>query len=134
MNCDTNYNEDKGIELFLKSKGMFVEGQYERPEIKIVKPTHLVRSGNTSAADAYFGLKVGGAAVQLLLNDYTNVSVTRVADGIIEYMPIQEAIKQRPVSLDEIAMFEQQGVFFGRTPGKYTPKEIRMVHPDIRYV
>jgi len=39
----------------------------------------------------------------------------------IQYMPTKEAIKQRFVDLDEVALYESMGVCFGRKAEEYKP-------------
>jgi len=98
---------------------MFAPGVYEVPEVREVVPGHLVRSGHSSAFDVNFGYRAGAAAVLLLLEGKTGVTVVNVEGNQISYMPTSEAIKQRPVDLREIALFESLGICFGRRPERY---------------
>ena len=47
----------------MKKVKMFVKGLYEIPEIREVRPGHLVRCGHSSAYDVNFGKEAGAAAV-----------------------------------------------------------------------
>ncbi|MDR3279551.1 MAG: 6-phosphofructokinase [Synergistaceae bacterium] len=112
---------DPEMEAFMKASGMYVKGVLEIPEVRDVAPGHLVRSGSTAAYDVSFGKEVGGAAVILLMNGVTGVTVYGVVDGEIRYMPTKEAIRQRYVNLDMVAFHEQMGLCFGRKPVVYKP-------------
>ncbi len=105
---------DDEIKDFMKREGLYVEGVYEVPEVRTIVPTHLVRSGFTSAYDANFGMEAGASAVHLLLNGYSGVTVTGYYDGTIHYMKTADAIKQRYVDLDQVNLYEQVGFCFGR--------------------
>ena len=112
---------DDEIREFMKASGMYVEGVLETPEIREVNPGHLVRSGSTAAYDVNFGKEVGAAAVMLLMQGITGVTVYQVVGDEIRYMPTKDAIKERPVSLDMISFYEQMDVCFGRKPVPYEP-------------
>jgi 6-phosphofructokinase 1 len=114
--------KDPSIKDFMKEEGMFVPTLYEVPEIRDVLPGHLIRSGKSSAFDVNFGMQAGGAAVLLLLNGISGVTVQDVVNGEIRYLPTKKAIEQRHVDLELVAFYEQLGVCFGRKPGKFTPK------------
>lgn len=113
--------KDAEMERFMKDQGMYVPGLYERPEVRTVTPTHLVRCGETSAYDVNFGMQAGAAAVSLLLQGKTAVTVVDVQGGRIQYMPTERAIKQRHVDVNLVALFEQMGFCFGRKPQPYEP-------------
>ena len=113
--------EDSTMEDFMKEQNMFVPGVYERPEIRAIVPGHLVRCGQTSAYDVCFGMQAGAAAVRLLMEGKTGVTVANVQRGKIIYMPTKLAIEEWPVDLNEIAMFEQMGFNFGRKASDYKP-------------
>lgn len=113
---------DPEVREFMVETGQFVEGIYESPEAREVRPGHLVRSGAASAYDVNFGWEAGGAAVQLLLNGYSGVTVSGVKGTEINFMKSKAAIEQRHVSLDEVAMYEAMGVCFGRKPVDFEPK------------
>lgn len=115
-------HQDPDWKIVLKEQGIFVEGIYEYPEIREVSLGHLVRAGATSAYDVTFGKQAGGAAVYLMKNGITGVTVVGVESTEISYIPTKEAIKQRYVDLDEIAFHEALGVCFGRVPVEYQPK------------
>jgi len=106
--------KDPVIADFMKKEKMYVKGSYEIPEVRSVTPGHLVRCGHTSAFDANFGKEAGAAAVLLLKNDITGVTVVNVQGKKIKYIDTKEAIKQRFVDLDQIVFHENLGVCFGR--------------------
>lgn len=110
---------DPEVTELMKKAGMFAPGVYEIPEVREVIPGHLVRSGHSSAFDVNFGYRAGAAAVLLLLEGKTGVTVVNVQGDNISYMPTSEAIKQRPVDIREIALFESLGICFGRRPERY---------------
>ncbi len=107
---------DPEIKAFLKKHGMFVEGLAEIMEVREIRPGHLVRCGFTSAVDANFGLEVGASAVHLVRKGITGVTVVGFLEGTIQYMPVEEAIKQRFVEPAQVALYEDLGISFGRTP------------------
>ena len=119
--------EDPEIRQFMKTSGMYVPGVFEIPEIREVIPSHIVRSGSTAAYDVNFGKQIGAAAVILLDEGVSGVTVTKMYDGEIRYMPTAEAIVQRFVDLDTVSFYEQMDVCFGRFRQKYVPK-LREVH------
>ena len=114
--------QDPDVAAQMKELGMFVPGICESPEIRTLVPEHLVRCGFTTVYDANFGLEVGSAAVMLLLKDIAGVTVVSHSSGEISYMPTKEAIDQRKVSLDQVALYEQLGFFFGRKAQPYSAK------------
>ncbi|MBD3403243.1 6-phosphofructokinase [candidate division GN15 bacterium] len=112
---------DDEIKAFMKRQGMFVDGLYEIPEVRAIVPTHIVRSGFTSAYDANFGMEAGASAVLLLLDGLSGVTVTRFKNGKIHYIKVAEAIKQRHVDLDQVNLYEQLGFTFGRIRQEFSP-------------
>ncbi len=92
--------------IFMKETGMFVEGVYEIPEVREIHPGHLVRSGNSSAYDINFGFEAGAAAILLLLDGKTGVTISKVKGRKIEFIESSKAIVQRHVDLDHVAMYE----------------------------
>lgn len=108
--------QDPEIKEFMKRTGQFVEGVYEIPEVRDIRPGHLVRCGFSSAVDANFGLEVGAGAVELISKNITGVTVVSFKSGKLEYMDVKEAIVQRLVNPEDVALFESLGVSFGRTP------------------
>jgi 6-phosphofructokinase 1 len=110
---------DPEVREFMKRTGMYAPGVYEIPEVREVAPSHLVRSGQTSAYDVNFGYRTGAAAVLLLLEGKTGNTVVDVNGKKISYMPTAEAIKRREVEVSEIALFETLGICFGRKPQKF---------------
>ena len=115
------FTEDPKIKDFMEKVHMFVEGLYTIPEVREVTPGHLVRCGHSSAYDISFGKESGAAAVALLKNGITGVTVAGVYGKEVRYMPTEEAIKQRHVDLDTVSLYEQLGVCFGRKPEKFSP-------------
>jgi len=112
---------DDEIRQFMIRQSMFVEGLFEVPEVRTIVPSHLVRSGTTSAYDANFGMVAGANAVILLLRGLSGVTVTGFSGNTAWYMDIREAIKQRQVDLSEVVIFEQLGFCFGRVRPEYEP-------------
>ncbi len=110
---------DPAIKEFMKKVGMYAPGVYEIPEVREIVPSHLVRSGQTSAYDVNFGYRAGAAGVLLLMQGKTGNTVVDVSGKKIFYMPTSEAIKRRGVDISEIALFESIGICFGRKPQKY---------------
>ncbi len=119
-------HKDPAIPEFMKEVGQYVEGLYEHPEIREVNPGHLVRSGSSTSYDVAFGKAVGGAAVKLLAQNITGVTVAGVYGSEIIYVKTVDAIKQRHVNLEEIALYEEMGVCFGRPMQKFDPKFTRL--------
>ncbi|MEW6050964.1 MAG: 6-phosphofructokinase [Candidatus Zixiibacteriota bacterium] len=117
---------DSEIRQFMEQQGMYVEELNAIPEVRVIVPSHLVRSGFTSAYDANFGMEAGACAVCLLLDGVTGVTVTGFHDGKIHYMNIKEAIKQRHVDLGQVSLYEQLGFCFGRVRQEF--------HPDVQSV
>lgn len=113
---------DPEIKEFMKRTGQFVEGVYEIPEVREIRPSHLVRCGFTSAVDANFGLEVGSAAVELVAKGTFGVTVASYRGGKIQYMDVADAIVQRHVDQADVALYETLGISFGREPGKVTPE------------
>jgi len=112
---------DDEIRQFMVRQSMFVEGLFEVPEVRTIVPSHLVRSGTTSAYDANFGMVAGANAVILLLRGLSGVTITGFSGNTASYMDIREAIKQRQVDLSEVVIFEQLGFCFGRVRPEYEP-------------
>jgi 6-phosphofructokinase len=80
---------DSEIKSFMKETGQFVEGVYEIPEVREIRPSHLVRCGTTSAVDANFGLEVGAGAVELIASGVVGVTVT-------SYRPSRHRVVRKP--------------------------------------
>ncbi|MBL7196875.1 MAG: 6-phosphofructokinase [Candidatus Omnitrophica bacterium] len=121
------FKADPEITDFMKNCHLFMEGIYDIPETRHVTPGHLVRCGHTSAYDANFGMECGAAAVFLLKKGIKGVTVASVSGQEILYMKIEQAIQQRRVDLNQIAIHESLGKCFGRKPKKFSlkPKEIK---------
>lgn len=118
--------DDSDIRKFMESAGMYVAGLYDLPEVRTVSPSHLVRSGITTAYDANFGMEAGANAVQLLIAGMSGVTVTGYYGGKIHYMDTKEAIKQRHVDPADISLYEQLGFTFGRVRQEYKPETTKV--------
>lgn len=123
---------DPEIKEFMKRTGQFVEGVYEIPEVREIRPSHLVRCGFASAVDANFGLEVGAAAVELVSQGTTGVTVVSYRGGEIEYMDVKEAIVQRLVDPADVALYESLGVSFGRNAEKPSVKSKKVTGKPVR--
>lgn len=113
--------KDADIKQFMVRQGMFVEDLYTVPEVRTITPSHLVRSGTTSAYDANFGMVAGANAVVLLLKGHSGITVTGYQNGTVRYLDIKKAIAQRNVELNEVSLFEQLGFCFGRVREEFDP-------------
>jgi len=114
--------KDPEIKEFMKKQGMYVAGANEIPEVRDVRPGHLVRCGATSAVDANFGLEAGAAAVQLAMKGIFGVTVVAFRDGVVEYMDVKDAIVQRFVEPAMVSVYENFGISFGRAVKPVTPE------------
>ncbi len=119
--------KDSAVRNNMRQTGMFVEKLYEMPEIRMIQPSHLVRSGGSSAYDVNFGAEIGVAAMELLLAGYSGVSVVEVKGTEVRFQKTTELIKQRFVDLEECRFFENMGICFGRSvePARPTFKEVQ---------
>ena len=119
--------KDSTVRNNMRQTGMFVEKLYEMPEIRMIQPSHLVRSGGSSAYDVNFGAEIGVAAMELLLAGYSGVSVVEVKGTEIRFQKTTDLIKQRFVDLEECRFFENMGICFGRSvePARPTFKEVQ---------
>jgi len=109
---------DAEVKGLLRRYGLFVAELNEVPEIRPVTPGHLVRCGQTLAYDVSFGIEAGAAAVHLLVDGISGVTVVGVYGQKVRYMKTELAIRQRYVDLDQVAFHEAIGVCFGRAPGQ----------------
>lgn len=123
---------DPEIKEFMKRTGQFVDGVYEIPEVREIRPSHLVRCGFTSALDANFGLEVGSGAVQLIEQGIFGVTVVSYRGGKVEYMDVKEAIVQRLVDEADVALYETLGVCFGREPAIACAQPVKVTGKPIR--
>ena len=110
------FKADPTTKDFMKKSQLYVEGIYEAPEVRSVNPGHLVRCGRSSVYDVNFGKEVGASAVVLLKQGISGVTVIGVHGGKIQYQETVKVIEQRHVSLNDVALYEQLGVCFGRKP------------------
>jgi len=125
---------DPEIEKFMKEAHMYVENIYTIPEARPVTPGHLVRAGHSSAYDVNFGKEAGAAAVILLKQGTSGVTIVNVSGKEIRYMPTEKAIEQRHVDLDQVALHEAMGVCFGREPQKVSPSFKKLEKSPERYM
>lgn len=119
--CDQltkRFKSDPEIAPLMQREKMYVKGLNEIPEIRAVTPGHLVRCGHSSVYDVNFGREAGAAAMVLLKNNLSGVTVVGIQHGKIHYIETSEAIKQRHVDLDVVALHEYLGTCFGRAPQK----------------
>jgi 6-phosphofructokinase len=123
---------DPEIKAFMKHTGQFVEGVYEIPEVREIRPSHLVRCGFSSAVDANFGLEVGAGAVQLIDQKTFGVTVVSYRGGKVEYMEVKDAIVQRHVDQADIALYETLGLSFGRKPVNATAEPVKVQGTPVR--
>lgn len=119
---ESRIKADDEIKQFMKRTGQFVQGVYEIPEVREIRPSHMVRCGSASALDSNFGLEVGAGAVELISRGTFGVTVVSYRGGKVDYMPVAEAIVQRHVHDSDIALFESLGVSFGRKPAGVKPE------------
>ena len=109
---------DPTIADHMQKAGTYVKGINEIPEVRAVTPGHLVRCGHSSAYDVNFGKEVGGGAFILLNQGISGVTVANITGGKVRYMETKEAIKQRHVDTNQVAIYEAMGTCFGRVAGK----------------
>ena len=114
--------DDPAAAAFMRATGQYVDGIYETPEVRDLAPSHLVRSGATTAFDVNFGLQIGAGAVRLLAAGISGVTVAGGDAGEVRYLPTAAAIAQRQVSLDTVSFYEALGVCFGRAPVAAPPR------------
>lgn len=126
--------QDKDWEMILKEEGIYVENIYMYPEIREVVLGHLVRAGETTTYDVSFGKQGGGAAVLLMKQGITGVTVVGVEHQQVTYIPTEEAIEQRYIDINEIAFYEALGVCFGREPVEFEPEFIKQEGEIHRYM
>lgn len=110
------FKTDPTVKEFMIKHGLFVKGINEVPEVRSLVTGHLTRCGQTSPLDASFGKEAGAAAVMLLKNGTTGVTIAGINGQEIRYMNTADAIKQRHVDPALITYHEQMGICFGRRP------------------
>lgn len=125
-NLAKRIRSDAGMLKFMKDQGLFVEKMNELPEVRETVPGYLIRSGKTSALDANFGREAGAAAVILIANGITGITVTGFDQGKISYALTKQVIQQRFVDLNMVAFYESLGICFGRTPQEFKPEFQRL--------
>jgi 6-phosphofructokinase 1 len=92
----------------------------------------LVRCGFTTAVDANFGLEVGSGAVELISRGILGVTVVSFREGKIEYMDVKDAIVQRHVDLQDVALYESLGICFGRKPEAAKIETVKITGKPVR--
>ena len=117
---------DPEVKKFMQDTGQFVQGLYEIPEIRSVRPGHLVRCGASSSYDVNFGKEAGAGAVLLLRKGITGVTICGIKGNEILYQKTAEVIKQRHVDLDLVALYENMGFCFGREPRRYDGRPVEI--------
>ncbi|MBM2816387.1 MAG: 6-phosphofructokinase [Ignavibacteria bacterium] len=130
-NLEFFMKKDPDWKKFLTEESIFVKDIYEYPEIREISLGHLVRAGDTSSYDVTFGKQNGAAAVLLLKQGLSGVTVVGVEHERISYIPTQEAITQRLVDLNDISLYESMGICFGRENVEYKPEYVKhegMIH------
>lgn len=128
------FKKDPSVAGSMKQIKMFVKGICEIPEVRAVTPGHLVRCGHSSAHDVNFGKEVGGAAVLLLLNNLSGVTVAGISGDKVKYMNTPDAIKQRHVDLSLVAFYEELGMCFGRKVSSIKPRFEKVEGPIERHL
>lgn len=116
------FKSDPSVQDFMKKEKMYVKGIYDFPEVRAVAPGHLVRCGHSSPYDVNFGKEIGGAAVLLLMNGISGVTIAGISGDKICYVNIADAIKHRHVDSNLITFHENLGVCFGRNAATLKPK------------
>lgn len=124
---------DNEIIGLMKKTGMYVKGINENPEVRAVNPSHLVRCGHSSAYDVNFGKEVGAGAFILLNQGIIGVTVAGISNGQVRYMDTKEAIKQRHVDTNQVAIYEAQGICFGRQPVAVNTKAVKLATAPERH-
>ena len=117
--------DDPAAAAYMRATGQYVAGIYEAPEVRELAPSHLVRSGSSTAFDVNFGKQIGAGAVRLLAAGISGVTVAGGDAGEVRYLATAKAIEQRHVALDTVAFYEALGVCFGREPGGDAPPRLR---------
>ena len=107
---------DPDTGAYMRATGQFVAGIYETPEVRELTPSHLVRSGGSTAYDVNFGKQIGAGAVALLAAGISGVTVAGGDRGEVRYLATAAAIEQCHVAPETVAFYEALGVCFGRDP------------------
>src|SRR3989338_8184947 len=95
---EKRFKADASVKDLMIKEKMYVKGIYEIPEVRSVVPGHLVRCGHSSPYDVNFGKEVGAAAVYLLTQNISSVTVAGIDGSTVLYMNTADAIKQRHVA------------------------------------
>ena len=119
---EKRFKADASVKDLMIKEKMYVKGIYEIPEVRSVVPGHFVRCGHSSPYDVNFGKEVGAAAVYLLTQNISSVTVAGIDGSTVLYMNTADAIKQRHVDPDLITYHENLGTCFGRPSQKLVLK------------
>ncbi|MCY4484797.1 MAG: 6-phosphofructokinase [Spirochaetaceae bacterium] len=125
---------DPDTETYMRETGQYVAGIYETPEVRELTPSHLVRSGPSTAYDVNFGKQVGAGAVALLLAGITGVTAAGGDAGEVRYLPTAAAIEQCHVAPETVAFHEALGVCFGREPAAVELRPRQVTTLEQRYL
>ena len=107
---------DPDTGAYMRATGQYVAGIYETPEVRELTPSHLVRSGGSTAYDVNFGKQIGAGAVALLAAGISGVTVAGGDRGEVRYLATAAAIEPCHVAPETVAFYEALGVCFGREP------------------
>ena len=107
---------DPDTGVYMRATGQYVAGIYETPEVRELTPSHLVRSGGSTAYDVNFGKQIGAGAVALLAAGISGVTAAGGDRGEVRYLATAAAIEQCHVAPETVAFYEALGVCFGREP------------------
>ena len=125
---------DPDTETYMRETGQYVAGIYETPEVRELTPSHLVRSGPSTAYDVNFGKQVGAGAVALLAAGITGVTAAGGDAGEVRYLPTAAAIEQCHVAPETVAFHEALGVCFGREPAAVELRPRQVTTLEQRYL
>lgn len=125
---------DPDTGAYMRATGQFVAGIYETPEVRELTPSHLVRSGGSTAYDVNFGKQIGAGAVALLAAGISGVTVAGGDRGEVRYLATAAAIEQCHVAPETVAFYESLGVCFGRVPVAVPLKTRELSAVEQRYL
>ncbi len=125
---EARLKKDPSIKTFMQDTKQYVAGLHEIPEVREIRPSHLVRCGTSSALDISFGMEAGAGALALLEEEIFGVTVVSYRAAKLTYMDCKEAIQQRYVDMADIALYESLGICFGREvlAGAQSNKQARL--------
>ena len=118
--------DDFGHEILsLKEIGRRVANEIEKRlvyETRSIQPSCVIRSGGSGCFDSFMGEKLGTAVLYLIEEKRFGEAVYDVQGDVIKTIPIKDLIKHKTVDVDELSLYEEMGIRFGRPPQKYKPK------------